>query len=172
MYYSCYYFKIKNANIVEHLVSDLKQNNSSLMESFIEPSQLDNELQRLQRKVEHLKVQNTVLSLTLDESKEHCEHLYLLCGKYESNAIALQAALNCSDRAIEAYDVMLALLESKLVCDHHFHLNKISKLLHLSDWVLSKKSHQQPKKVAKLSNRWPDIYSIVWKVKKIFVKIV
>ncbi|XP_023291996.2 colorectal mutant cancer protein isoform X1 [Lucilia cuprina] len=106
--------EIKNANIVEHLVSDLKQNNSSLMESFIEPSQLDNELQRLQRKVEHLKVQNTVLSLTLDEAKEHCEHLYLLCGKYESNAIALQAALNCSDRAIEAYDVMLALLESKL----------------------------------------------------------
>lgn len=100
---------------MEHLVSDLKQNNSSLMESFIEPSQLDNELQRLQRKVEHLKVQNTVLSLTLDESKEHCEHLYLLCGKYESNAIALQAALNCSDRAIEAYDVMLALLESKYV---------------------------------------------------------
>ncbi|XP_061395644.1 colorectal mutant cancer protein [Musca vetustissima] len=106
--------EIKNANIVEHLVSDLKQNNSSLMESFIEPSQLDNELQRLQRKVEHLKVQNTVLSLTLDESKEHCERLYLLCGKYESNAIALQVALNCSDRAIEAYDVMLALLESKL----------------------------------------------------------
>lgn len=35
-------------------------------------------------------------------------------GKYESNAIALQQALNVTDRAIEAYDVMLALLESKL----------------------------------------------------------
>ncbi|KAL9891619.1 uncharacterized protein ACN427_007946 isoform 1-T1 [Glossina fuscipes fuscipes] len=106
--------ELKNANIVEHLVSDLKLNSHSLMEAFAEPSQLNHELQRLQRKTEHLKVQNTVLSLTLDESKEHCEHLYLLCGKYESNAIALQAALNCSDRAIEAYDVMLALLESKL----------------------------------------------------------
>lgn len=104
---------MKNANIVEHLVSDLKLNSHSLMEAFAEPSQLNHELHRLQRKIEHLKVQNTVLSLTLDESKEHCEHLYLLCGKYESNAIALQAALNCSDRAIEAYDVMLALLESK-----------------------------------------------------------
>lgn len=83
------------------------------MGAFMEPTQLDNELQRLQRKIEQLKVENTVLSLTLDESKEHCEHLYLLCGKYESNAVALQAALNCSDRAIEAYDVMLALLESK-----------------------------------------------------------
>jgi hypothetical protein len=51
--------------------------------------------------------------LTLVESKQHCNHLYLLCGKYESNAVALQQALNCNDRAIEAYDVMLALLESK-----------------------------------------------------------
>lgn len=105
-------FQLKNADIVEHLVADLKQNNS-MMESFVEPSQLDNELQRLMRKVDQLKVRNTVLSLTLDECKEHNEHLYLLCGKYESNAIALQLALNCSDRAIEAYDVMLALLESK-----------------------------------------------------------
>lgn len=78
---------------------------------FLAPLQL--ELERLQRKMEHVKMSNTLLSLTLDESKEHTEHLYLLCGKYESNAVALQLALNCSDRAIEAYDVMLALLESR-----------------------------------------------------------
>lgn len=96
---------------------------------------LHNDLFRLQRRVEHLKLQNSVLTLTLSESKQHCDHLYLLCGKYESNAVALQVrmayslpmsirlnfflfdnfqqALNCNDRAIEAYDVMLALLESK-----------------------------------------------------------
>ncbi|XP_030558994.1 colorectal mutant cancer protein isoform X1 [Drosophila novamexicana] len=95
-------------NLVEHLVC--KQN--SLMDSFMAPLQV--ELERLQRKMEQLKMRNTLLSLTLDESKEHTEHLYLLCGKYESNAVALQLALNCSDRAIEAYDVMLALLESRL----------------------------------------------------------
>lgn len=72
------------------------------------------EMQRLQRSIDHLRVQNNVLSINLGESKAHSEHLYLLCGKYESNAIALNAALNCSDRTIEAYDVMLALLESKL----------------------------------------------------------
>ncbi|XP_063704924.1 colorectal mutant cancer protein isoform X2 [Culicoides brevitarsis] len=71
-------------------------------------------IQQLQTDIQRLKVQNSVVTLTLAESKEHCEQLYLLCGKYESNAIALQQALNCSDRAIEAYDVMLALLESKL----------------------------------------------------------
>lgn len=104
---------INNAEIVEHLVSDLIQSNN-MMDSFIETSQLDTEFQRLQRRIEHLKVRNSVLALTLEECKEHCDHLYLLCGKYESNAIALQSAVNCSDRAIEAYDVMLALLESKM----------------------------------------------------------
>jgi len=97
---------------VEHLVCELKEQNL-FMESFMEPLQLSKELERFQRRVEHLEMRNTMLALTLDECKEHTEHLYLLCGKYESNAVALQLALNCSDRAIEAYDVMLALLESK-----------------------------------------------------------
>lgn len=74
----------------------------------------DLEIQRLQRCADHLRIQNNLLSLNLGDSKAHCEHLYLLCGKYESNAIALNQALNLSDRTIEAYDVMLALLESKL----------------------------------------------------------
>lgn len=77
------------------------------------------EIQRLQRCADHLRVQNNLLSLNLGDSKAHCEHLYLLCGKYESNAIALNQALNLSDRTIEAYDVMLALLESKLAILEH-----------------------------------------------------
>ncbi|XP_017054854.1 colorectal mutant cancer protein isoform X1 [Drosophila ficusphila] len=103
----------EHINLVEHLVCELKEQNL-FMESFMEPMQLSKELERIQRRVEHLEMRNTMLALTLDECKEHTEHLYLLCGKYESNAVALQLALNCSDRAIEAYDVMLALLESKL----------------------------------------------------------
>ncbi|XP_055322849.1 colorectal mutant cancer protein [Sitodiplosis mosellana] len=79
----------------------------------------DVEVQRLQRCADHLRVQNNLLSLNLGDSKAHCEHLYLLCGKYESNAIALNQALNLSDRTIEAYDVMLALLESKLAILEH-----------------------------------------------------
>ena len=38
----------------------------------------------------------------------------LLVGKYESNATALRLALSYTDRAIEAYDVLVALLESDL----------------------------------------------------------
>lgn len=74
----------------------------------------DHEIQRLQRCVEHLRAQNNILSFSFIDSKTQCEHLYLLCSKYESNAIALNQALNLSDRTIEAYDVMLALIESKL----------------------------------------------------------
>lgn len=94
-----------------HLVSDYLQQDFDIS---AESPHIQNELQRLQRRIDHLRIQNTVLTLSLAESKSHCNHLYLLCGKYESNAIALQQALGCSDRAIEAYDVMLALLESRL----------------------------------------------------------
>ncbi|XP_055377657.1 colorectal mutant cancer protein isoform X2 [Condylostylus longicornis] len=104
---------LNRTELVEHLVSSITQDNNSIS-NLVEPSQLHTEFERLQRRIEHFKTRNSVLSLTLYEVKEHCDYLYLLCGKYESNAVALQCALNCSDRAIEAYDVMLALLESKL----------------------------------------------------------
>lgn len=97
--------------IAEHLVSDMLQ--PPWIDDHDDESQ-KRVVTQLQTDIQRLKVQNSVVALTLAESKEHCEQLYLLCGKYESNAIALQLALNCSDRAIEAYDVMLALLESKL----------------------------------------------------------
>lgn len=102
---------ICTTEIAEHLVSDLLQSDVNTND---DSPHLHNEVQRLHRRIEHLRIQNSVLSITLAESKAHCNHLYLLCGKYESNAVALHQALNCSDRAIEAYDVMLALLESRL----------------------------------------------------------
>lgn len=106
-----------STEMAEHLVADLLQSDHIASPDLIgsaASARLQSELQRLQKKIEHLKVQNTVISLTLVESREHADQLYLLCGKYESNAVALQQALNCTDRAIEAYDVMLALLESRL----------------------------------------------------------
>lgn len=40
--------------------------------------------------------------------------LTLLVGKYESNATALSVALSYSDRAMEAYDILVTLLESEI----------------------------------------------------------
>lgn len=102
---------IYTTEIAEHLVSDFLQSD---MEIVGGSEAVQNELHRLHRRIEQVRIQNSVLSFTLAESKANCNHLYLLCGKYESNAVALHQALNCSDRAIEAYDVMLALLESRL----------------------------------------------------------
>ncbi|XP_055677436.1 colorectal mutant cancer protein isoform X2 [Lutzomyia longipalpis] len=98
---------------MEHLVTDLMHDPSG---SDLENLQMSNimQIERLHNRIEHLQAQNALLSLTLSENKSHCDQLYLLCGQYESNAIALQQALNFSDRTIEAYDVMLALFESRL----------------------------------------------------------
>ena len=71
------------------------------------------ELETLQSKVDHLKSQNDLLTLTLEESKAHCNHVTMLVGKYESNSTAFQLALSYSDQALEAYDVLVDLLESE-----------------------------------------------------------
>lgn len=106
--------KVEKASKVSRRGVDAQTTIDHTMVADIPDAQLRNELQRMHRRLEHLRIQNNVLAISLADSKAHCEHLYLLCGKYESNAIALNQALNCSDRTIEAYDVMLALLESKL----------------------------------------------------------
>lgn len=72
------------------------------------------EIERLHAKVDHLKAQNDVLAITLSESKAHCDHLSILIGKYESNSTALQLAVTNLDQTIEAYEVLVALLESEI----------------------------------------------------------
>lgn len=109
--------RISEAVRLTHKCVDTDGSNSKDKDGGKESAELEN--QRLQRSVEHLRVKNNLLSLNFGDSKTHCEHLYLLCSKYESNAIALNQALNLSDRTIEAYDVMLALLESKLSILEH-----------------------------------------------------
>lgn len=62
--------------------------------------------------VEHLRCQNDLLQLALEESRGQCDRLSVLLGKHESNQTALQLALACSDRALEAFDALLALADS------------------------------------------------------------
>ena len=72
------------------------------------------EVERLNAKIDHLKAQNDVLSITLSESKSHCDHLSILMGKYESNSSALQLTATTLDMTVEALEVLVALLESEL----------------------------------------------------------
>lgn len=96
--------------VAEHIVGDILRQ----CDIQAEKQSMDMELRRINAKLEHARSQNSVLALTLSETKAHCDRLALLCGKYESNAIALRLALGVTDRAIEAYDVLLALLETEL----------------------------------------------------------
>ncbi|TRY69370.1 hypothetical protein TCAL_03782 [Tigriopus californicus] len=75
--------------------------------------ELKMELERATSKMEHLRSQNEVLTLTLEDSKSLTDRLTVLLGKYESNAGALQLGLNYCDHMVESYDVLVALLETE-----------------------------------------------------------
>lgn len=47
----------------------------------------------LHSRIEHLKSQNDLLTITLEECKNNAERMSMLVGKYESNATALRLAL-------------------------------------------------------------------------------
>ncbi|XP_018311347.1 colorectal mutant cancer protein isoform X2 [Mycetomoellerius zeteki] len=106
--------------VAEHLVSDLLEQ-SNLQELNGSEKQFEVETERLNSRLEHARANNAVLALTLHESKAQCDRLSLLVGKYESNATALRLALSFSDRAIEAYDVLVALLESEIALSTERH---------------------------------------------------
>ena len=59
-------------------------------------------------------VQNDVLSLTLAESKAHCNHLTILLGKYESSVTAHQMTTSYADHALSAYQMLVGLLDTEL----------------------------------------------------------
>lgn len=108
-------FGVCNTKVAETLVSELQEADlQELTRSEAVRRQFEIETERLNSRVEHLRAQNAVLALTLEDSKTQCDRICLLLGKYESNATALRLALGFSDRAIEAYDVLVALLESEL----------------------------------------------------------
>ena len=115
---------LPNAKVAEHLVQNLQecsniqeisqnlsQNGNQVSDTKIRDFEV--ELERLTSKIDHLKSQNDLLTLTLEESKAHCDRLSVLIGKYESNNTALQLAISYSDQALEAYDVMVTLLDSE-----------------------------------------------------------
>lgn len=104
----------KNTLMLQNISNEKLDENYTENNFNLSSTAYHNEIVCLKKSLEHLELRNAALTMSLSESRNLSNYLYLLCGQYESNALALQQALNCSDRAIEAYDVMLALLESKL----------------------------------------------------------
>lgn len=71
------------------------------------------EVEGLRTKLEHIRAQNNVVALSMEESKSNSEQLSLLIGKYESQCTALQVELELCDRSIDGYEALIYLLESE-----------------------------------------------------------
>ncbi|XP_022246747.1 colorectal mutant cancer protein-like isoform X2 [Limulus polyphemus] len=115
---------VSTTKIAEHLVHHLQEDShtqeifqsvfsagSAIPESKVREFEV--ELERLNSKIEHLKSQNDLLTITLEESRGQCDRMSVLLGKYESNNTALQLAISCSEQTMEAFEVLLALIETE-----------------------------------------------------------
>ncbi|KAL5019871.1 hypothetical protein ScPMuIL_002763 [Solemya velum] len=116
---------LPNTKVAEHLVQSLQEcsNIQEVVQTLYKcgndmtdgkVKEFEIEFERFQSKIDHAKSQNDLLMLTLEESKASADRLTVLIGKYESNNTALNLALNYSDQALEAFDVLVALMESEL----------------------------------------------------------
>ncbi|KAF4518286.1 hypothetical protein B566_EDAN005854 [Ephemera danica] len=105
----CFSFQGEGSSSEERLMQQVAG-----LQQLLPLREFELETERLRARGEHLRAQCDVLTLALDEARANAEKLTLLCGKYESNTTALWLALSHSDAALEAYDVLLALLESEL----------------------------------------------------------
>ena len=72
------------------------------------------EAERLRARLEHSQSQVDVLTLSLETARAQSEHLAALCGRYESNCVALQLAAEAGDQLTEAFDLLVALQDSEL----------------------------------------------------------
>ena len=133
---------VRNSVVVEHLVQDLQDKSSmqefqhsfqssttetvpmspklklrsdnkrrsAVLESKLQEFEI--EMERLSSRIEHLKSQNEVMTLTLTESKNHCDNLTVLIGKYESNHTAQQIVISYLDNMIEIFEALVNILEA------------------------------------------------------------
>ncbi|XP_073914973.1 colorectal mutant cancer protein isoform X2 [Castor canadensis] len=102
---------LQDCSNIQEIFQTLYSHGSAISESKIREFEVETE--RLNSRIEHLKSQNDLLTITLEECKNNAEKMSMLVGKYESNATALRLALTYSEQCIEAYELLLALAESE-----------------------------------------------------------
>ena len=102
---------------------------SAVLESKLQEFEI--EMERLGSRIEHLKSQNEVLSLTLTESKNHCDNLTVLIGKYESNHTVQALVISHLDHMMASYEALL-----ELVQDPNLERSKAKKVIRTLDTFL------------------------------------
>uniref|UniRef100_A0A8D9B894 Colorectal mutant cancer protein n=1 Tax=Cacopsylla melanoneura TaxID=428564 RepID=A0A8D9B894_9HEMI len=101
------YSGVSHTQVAEHLVSNLRDQCS-----LHDRKHMEIETEKLNARLEHVKIQNSLLELNVEELKTHCERLTTLLGKYESNAIALELALSITDKLIETYRILVDIVSN------------------------------------------------------------
>ncbi|KAI5706184.1 hypothetical protein M8J75_005634 [Diaphorina citri] len=107
------YSGVSNTQVAEHLVSNVRDQCTIQELPHADRKQMEIETEKLNAKLEHVKIQNSLLEMNANEMKTHCERLTVLLGKYESNAIALELALDLTDKMLETYKVLLHTLQDR-----------------------------------------------------------
>ena len=102
---------------------------SALLESKLQEFEI--EMERLSSRIEHLKSQNEVLNLTLTESKNHCDNLTVLIGKYESNHTAQALVISHLDHMMESFEAL-----NRLMQDPELERVKVQKIIRNMDAFL------------------------------------
>ncbi|KAL8203530.1 UNVERIFIED_CONTAM: hypothetical protein K2H54_056185 [Gekko kuhli] len=121
---------LQDCSNIQEIFQTLYSHGSAISESKIREFEVETE--RLNSRIEHLKSQNDLLTITLEECKNNAERMSMLVGKYESNATALRLALQyrhdrlklhsletpqfnnqLGEQCIEAHELLLALAESE-----------------------------------------------------------
>uniref|UniRef100_A0A8C2KC91 MCC regulator of WNT signaling pathway n=1 Tax=Cyprinus carpio TaxID=7962 RepID=A0A8C2KC91_CYPCA len=82
---------LQDCSNIQEIFQTLYSHGSAISESKIREFEVETE--RLNSRIEHLKSQNDLLTITLEECKSNAERMSMLVGKYESNATALRLAL-------------------------------------------------------------------------------
>ena len=104
---------MESTRVAEHLVRGYQEElqaapgGAALQERLLEAD-------RLRARLEHAQSQVDVLTFSLEAACAQSEHLAALCGKYESNCVALQLATEAGDQLTEAFDLLVALQDSEL----------------------------------------------------------
>ncbi|KAK7574449.1 hypothetical protein V9T40_011640 [Parthenolecanium corni] len=104
---------VSHTEVAEHLVSGVQAECNIQELCRQDQKHLEIEAERLHSKLEHLKAQNNTLQISMHETREHCERMYILLGKYESNAIALKLSSDTSQEMIEKYESLVTLLSQQ-----------------------------------------------------------
>ncbi|XP_078735470.1 colorectal mutant cancer protein-like isoform X2 [Lampetra fluviatilis] len=102
---------LQDCSNIQEIFQTLCSHGSSVSESKLREFEV--EMERLNSRIEHLKSQNDLLTITLEECKNNAERMSMLVGKHESNSTALRLALQYSEQCIEAYEALMALAESE-----------------------------------------------------------